>query len=130
MSCPPGTTCISTRDGPACVAHCTPETCPFPKTCLRFDDELRICGTLVTGNCNETPCPEGQVCDQSMIGMGDKLATKCLSACAPNKPCPSGSYCFGNMCKQICQKDEDCDSLEQCVLYPDLKLSVCVLYGR
>lgn len=129
-SCPLGFGCVDTPDSPACVSQCSRETCPPPKTCLRFDDELRICGTLVTGNCNETPCPEGQVCDQSTIGMGDKLATKCLSSCAPDKPCPSGNYCFGNMCKQLCQKDEDCDPLEQCVLYPDLKLSVCVLYGR
>jgi hypothetical protein len=126
-SCPRGFGCVDSPDGPACQSQCTRETCPPPKTCVRFDDELAVCGTLATSNCDETPCPAGQVCDRATQGMKDRLAMRCLPSCGPDKPCAPGSYCRGNMCMRLCEKDEECGALEQCVLTPSLNLSMCRL---
>jgi hypothetical protein len=123
--CPPAHACVGSRNGAACVPRCTPESCPPGKQCIRFDDELAVCGTLVTTNCDQSPCPEDQVCDRATVGRKDQIAMRCLPPCGPKKACPTGSYCFGNVCQRLCSQSKECGPLEECVRFPALHLSIC-----
>lgn len=129
-SCPRGTVCTGSRNGSACVPCCAPGTCPSEKQCIPLEEGLAVCGTVVTINCDLTPCPEGQLCDRSMVGMKDRVAMRCLPSCAPDKPCAAGSYCSDGRCVPTCQKDADCAPLEECAPIPDLRLSLCQFRGE
>lgn len=130
-SCPPGNACRdSGMDGYACQPNCAPGACPPGKTCVRFGAELAICGTLVSVNCDETPCGVNHICEKEMVGMKDKIAMRCVQTCAADSPCPEGYSCQSGRCLRLCQQDSDCGPHQECNLIFDLHLSFCGLSAR
>jgi hypothetical protein len=129
-SCPHGTICANAAaDGHACLPRCSPGRCPEGQECVRFDEELIVCGKVVTENCQRVPCPDGQVCHPDLVGLKDRIAMRCLSTCAPDRPCPKGEYCLGTECLRHCTQNADCGPLEECSLFPDKHVSLCMLQG-
>jgi hypothetical protein len=130
-SCQRGTACVdSLLNGHACVPRCSPGECPQGEECVRFDDELAVCGAVVTDNCDRNPCPPGQLCDRGLVGRDGRIAMRCSPTCGPDNPCPQGWSCFSKKCLQRCGQNEECRSMEECSLFPDMRSSFCVLRRR
>ncbi len=128
--CLRGTKCVhSLGAGYTCVPQCSPGDCPPGKECIRFGDELSVCGVLVTANCDLAPCPEDHICDRDALS-GERIAMQCLLMCSREKPCPEGHLCSYDRCRRICTKNEECSAQQECVLQPNLKAPVCEFRDR
>lgn len=68
------------------------DVCPAPQACLTFTDpeseELPASGVCAVACDADHPCPEGDVCFESI----------CLATCMTDEDCSNGETCLANVC--------------------------------
>jgi hypothetical protein len=114
-SCPAGHECTDSLDGPGCVPDCQKLGCPQGQQCKRLNTGTYQCLTSISGTCPETPCSEGERCNQAVWrGRG---AFWCARLCDPLRAgsCPQGYVCgHGGGGTSTCFRACDHTDLDSC----------------
>lgn len=127
-SCPTGSFCANSLNGPLCLPSCTPDSCPSGQQCIRYNEAISFCTTVAGENCQRSPCPEGRKCNYSFSPGQSRARMECIIPCDEQAPsCPTGSICFSGACRRPCDDGSEaaCDPGEQCVELPVEKRSLC-----
>lgn len=114
-SCPNGYECADSVDGPGCVPDCQKLGCAQGQQCKQLNTHKSQCLSYVSGTCPETPCAEGERCNQHVWrGRG---AFWCARLCNPLRPesCPPGHVCGnGGGGTSTCYRACDHTDLDSC----------------
>lgn len=64
-SCPEGFFCPREGgpEGPSCLPTCEARGCPPGQACIRFEQGVSVCSVVHGTNCQQSPCPEAQICE-------------------------------------------------------------------
>lgn len=128
LSCPQGSFCADSLNGPLCLPSCKEGTCSADQQCVRFNDTVSACATVVGENCQRTPCPNGRKCTYSYSPGKNRVEMECVIPCDEQTPsCPAETLCFSGACRHPCdhQSPTACAPAERCVEYPVEKISLC-----
>jgi hypothetical protein len=92
-SCPEAYACEEGSNGAACFPDCRKRGCPGGQRCKRLNDQDYQCLEQVHGECPETPCGEGERCNQR-ISRGRGVFW-CARLCDPIRAdsCPADQVC-------------------------------------
>ncbi|PTL75839.1 hypothetical protein DAT35_53225 [Vitiosangium sp. GDMCC 1.1324] len=110
-SCPAGSSCQDSLDGPGCYPDCRALGCPEGQSCKRLASEGYQCLASVRGDCPESPCGEGERCNMRLFrGHG---VFWCARLCNPlvADSCPADHVCgAGSATVSTCYRK--CDPVE------------------
>ena len=127
-SCPPGSFCSDSLNGPLCLPSCTEDSCPPGHQCIRSNEGVSFCSVVVGENCQRSACPEGRKCNYSYSPGENRIWMECIIPCEEGAPlCPEGALCFAGACRRPCDSEgpADCGPDERCVELPVEKRSLC-----
>jgi hypothetical protein len=127
-SCPQGSFCTDSLNGPLCLPSCTEGTCQAGQHCIRFHDTTSACATVDGEDCQHTPCPEGRKCSFTYSPGQNQVEMECIIPCDEQTPsCPQGDICHWRACRHPCDRNDSttCEPGERCTEYPVEKISVC-----
>jgi hypothetical protein len=131
-SCPQGSFCANSLNGPACLPSCTEDSCLSGQQCIRFNEAVSACATVAGENCQRTPCPKERKCTYSYSPGHNRVQMECVSPCDEKAPsCPGGHICFWSACRRLCDRAglAACEPGDQCVYLPVEKISMCLPQG-
>jgi hypothetical protein len=111
-SCPVGTRCRDSGEGPACVPACTTGTCGAPAQCAAVDPDFTVCAIPIGDRCDLHACRPGMVCRAWYRQQRTAtLETRCVIPCVASKDCSAGQFCDEGECATPCRlAAADCPS--------------------
>jgi hypothetical protein len=127
-TCPSGSFCADSLNGPSCLPSCTEDSCSSGQHCIRFTDGISACAEVAGVNCQESPCPAGRKCTFTYSPGRNRVEMECVTPCDEQAPsCPVGEFCSWGACRRRCDHEGSaiCEPGEQCVELPVEKISLC-----
>lgn len=128
-SCPPGSFCADSLNGPLCLPSCTADSCPSDQQCIRSGEGVSFCAIVPGENCQRAACPKGRECTFSYSPGENRVWMECIIPCEAEAPaCPEGTLCFAGACRRPCDQAgaESCEPGDRCVELPLEKRSLCM----
>ncbi len=103
-SCPDGFFCADVRPEPVCLPTCEARGCAEGQQCVRHEEGVSRCVTVLGPNCQQSPCPDGRACQVfDAAPQPDKVWMSCVERCGEgHPPCPEGHACDGWQCLPSC----------------------------
>jgi hypothetical protein len=104
-TCPTGTRCRDSGEGPSCVPSCRGVTCPADTECAWIDADFAICAESTGEHCDVHPCKPGMLClaRYRQIPQHPTVETRCVVACSETAPCTAGQFCDDGECAMPCR---------------------------
>jgi hypothetical protein len=127
-TCPLGSFCADSINGPSCLPSCTEDSCSSGQQCIRFADTISACAEVAGVNCQSSPCPAGRKCTFTYSPGRNRVEMECVTPCDEQAPsCPAGELCFWGACRRRCDPKGSaaCEPGDRCVDLPVEQISLC-----
>ncbi len=107
VACDENFFCADTIPEPVCLPTCEASGCPAEQSCIRDEEGASACVRVYGANCQQTPCPDTQVCgvryNHSRPGY---VWMECVERCGEGSPpCAAGRICDGGECRTACSPE-------------------------
>ncbi|ATB34700.1 hypothetical protein CYFUS_000107 [Cystobacter fuscus] len=131
-SCPEGFFCPPEGgpQGSSCLPTCEARGCPPGQACIRFRQGISVCSVVHGTNCQQSTCPESQVCvTHTVPEKAGAVWMRCELPCTSDgSSCPEGFFCHLSRCVRACEPDAPgtCGPGEKCARLRASGLQACV----